>query len=362
MNEARTEGLCVERITGAEIVPFMERYPTLHASMSYPSYFCSASWLTVVLGHSRPEKCFGLVVSSHDEPLALLPLESVRNWMGGTDLRCLGHRYHPDPLGLICHGDNLRPAVAAVRGYLKSIRGWDRLILENHLQGESALWSGTSHQQSVAPYLPLSCRYEELLAKFPGKKRYKIRSKVSKAMESELELQVPNSPEARIQFLDALFHLHGLRSDAISRNSSIRVREVEELHRDLVALEPQARLYALKKRERFVAVLYGFLYREIFHFYQIAHDPEFDALRPGTVLLSLSIEAACDAGASEFNFLQGDEAYKFEWTTTVRHLMNVEISAPRVKSKLAALARDSGRVGKGLLRALTRSVRGSSRS
>lgn len=350
MAKASAEGLHVRRIPGTEIASFLQRHPELQSGMLYPGFFCTASWLAVVLRHVRPENCFGLVVSRNEAPIALLPLEPVRNWMGGTDLRYLGHRYHPDPLGLICDGGDLPFAVAAIRKYLETWRGWDRLILDNFLEGESVLWSGASIRQSVAPYLLLPCSFEELLASFPGKKRYKVRSKISKAKDFGLELRFANTPEERIQFLGALFHLHGLRSDAISRNSSIRASEVQELHRDLVASDPRARLQALKKDERFVAVLYGFEEQETFHFYQIAHDPEFEAIRPGTVLLSHSIDAACKSRVKEFNFLQGDEPYKFEWTNAVRMLMQVELSAPRLRSKLVILASRSRRLAKQFLR------------
>jgi len=230
------------------------------------------------------------------------------------------------------------------------MQGWDQLILDNLLPEESKLWAGWRESQSVAPYIPLSCTFEEFLSRFPGKKRYKLRSKIAKARASGIDFHIARSPQEKALFIQALFDLHNRRSAAIARKSSIKGEYVEKFHHDLVTSTAQACLYALKKGDRFVAVLYGFQERDRFHFYQIAHDPEYDSLRPGTVILAFAVELACDSGLIEFNFLQGDEPYKFEWTTTVRHLTRVEFVSPRLKPKAVALARRSARFAKRIFR------------
>ena len=49
----------------------------------------------------------------------------------------------------------------------------------------------------------------------------------------------------------------------------------------------------------------------------------------GTVLRALVLEEAVfGAGLEEFDFLDGDEAYKFKWATGVRRLYDVVVYRP----------------------------------
>jgi hypothetical protein len=55
------------------------------------------------------------------------------------------------------------------------------------------------------------------------------------------------------------------------------------------------------------------------------------SLSPGAVLLYKAIEQCCGIGVKEFNFLQGNEGYKWKWTKSSRTLYTVEMynSTPR---------------------------------
>src|SRR5262249_43068776 len=59
------------------------------------------------------------------------------------------------------------------------------------------------------------------------------------------------------------------------------------------------------------AVMYGFTYGSRFYFYQHGFDETYKPLSIGLVLMGLSIEAAIEEGACEFDMLWGVEPYKF---------------------------------------------------
>jgi CelD/BcsL family acetyltransferase involved in cellulose biosynthesis len=48
-------------------------------------------------------------------------------------------------------------------------------------------------------------------------------------------------------------------------------------------------------------------------FYNAGIDPEAKELSPGVVLAACYVRAALEAGAKHFDFLRGDESYKYEW-------------------------------------------------
>jgi CelD/BcsL family acetyltransferase involved in cellulose biosynthesis len=357
MRTGPKDALRVQLIPPAAMLSVLRNHPELIREMRYPGFFSSVSWLHVVLQCGNPENAFGLVVLHGNRPVAMLPLETSRNRLGGYDLRYLGYRFFPDPLGLICAERELPDAIAAIMGYLRSGSRWDRLILDFVLPEEAALWPGHAREQSQAPYLNLPPSAEALLAGFKGEKRYKLRSKLKRADQAGLVFTVADTESEKLRYLDALFQLHAVRSSEVGRASSVGHREVQALHARLVENCPDALLFALQSDGRFVAVVYGFVGNARFSFFQIAHDPRFGKLRPGTVIVYRTIAHLCDAGAAEFNFLQGDEPYKFEWTADTRPLMQVEAGLSAVRSKLLAGAMRARRWGVDNGRALVNALR-----
>lgn len=70
-----------------------------------------------------------------------------------------------------------------------------------------------------------------------------------------------------------------------------------------------------------------------YYFYSAGYDLTWRAHSPGLVLLGLSIESAIARGLKHFDFLRGDEDYKFDWATSARATVAVKIA----RRNLAAL-------------------------
>ena len=60
-----------------------------------------------------------------------------------------------------------------------------------------------------------------------------------------------------------------------------------------------------------VAAAFGFEDDAAYYLYNSAYDPEAGHASPGVVLIAMLIESAITAGHTRFDFLKGDEAYKF---------------------------------------------------
>src|SRR6476620_3334838 len=52
---------------------------------------------------------------------------------------------------------------------------------------------------------------------------------------------------------------------------------------------------------------------EAWMFYHAGIDPDARELSPGVVLAARYVQSALEAGARRFDFLRGDEPYKYEW-------------------------------------------------
>lgn len=67
-----------------------------------------------------------------------------------------------------------------------------------------------------------------------------------------------------------------------------------------------------------------------FYFYSAGYDLTWRNLSPGLVLTGLSIESAIQRGLKRFDFLRGDEAYKFDWATSTRETVVVKLARPNL--------------------------------
>jgi len=98
------------------------------------------------------------------------------------------------------------------------------------------------------------------------------------------------------------------------------------------------RLFVLRLDGKPAASLYGFRYGGVFYFYQSGFDPAYAKHSVGLATMALSIKAAIEEGAEEYDLLRGDEDYKFHWTCTVRELGQVVISPPGMGGALHQVA------------------------
>jgi CelD/BcsL family acetyltransferase involved in cellulose biosynthesis len=75
--------------------------------------------------------------------------------------------------------------------------------------------------------------------------------------------------------------------------------------------------------DRIIAALYGFEFRGRIFYYLGGFDPQFSKLNPGTLIIGHAIEEAIRDGANEFDFLRGQEKYKYAWGAKERKSFRV---------------------------------------
>ena len=78
-------------------------------------------------------------------------------------------------------------------------------------------------------------------------------------------------------------------------------------------------LVIVRLDRRIVAVLHGFADRNRWYSYINGVDHQTPGQSFGTLAFACMIEAAVAAGASEFNFLRGEEPYKYAWGAVPTH-------------------------------------------
>ena len=71
--------------------------------------------------------------------------------------------------------------------------------------------------------------------------------------------------------------------------------------------------------------LAGFADRGTCYFYNAGMDPEARDLSPGIVGTATYLRDRLERGDRRFDFLRGNEAYKYEWGASDRHLTRLVI-------------------------------------
>ena len=118
------------------------------------------------------------------------------------------------------------------------------------------------------------------------------------------------------ELLGDLLELHRRSWSHRGQSGVLADTAVERFHRGVA---PQLlgagllRLYRLRIGERAVASLYVLMHRARACYYIGGFDPEFSDVSPGTLLIGHAIERAIAEGAAEFDFLRGQERYKYFW-------------------------------------------------
>jgi CelD/BcsL family acetyltransferase involved in cellulose biosynthesis len=119
--------------------------------------------------------------------------------------------------------------------------------------------------------------------------------------------------EVRDSDLDVLFDLHARRQAMKGRRSTFDPNR-QMFHRRLLRAAAPGRGPAMVLAERDgvpVGLRYGFLWLDVFAEFQGGWDPEWAPLRFGTVITAEAIRLAGRAGVRIYDFLRGDEEYKY---------------------------------------------------
>lgn len=182
-----------------------------------------------------------------------------------------------------------------------------------------------SIRTSPCPYLELPASWDEYASGLGRNLRQNLgryaRKLDREAGEPVVERLVSEPGEAESTVLD-LAELHR-RSRAAGRdNTAFHHDGMVEFHRRVAsrfAAEGKLRMHRLDVGDRAAAIIYCFRHGDVISFYQTGYDPELSRYGPGRRIMATAIRSAIEEGATEFDFLRGDERYKARWRAAVRY-------------------------------------------
>ncbi|MCA9316839.1 MAG: GNAT family N-acetyltransferase [Planctomycetes bacterium] len=194
--------------------------------------------------------------------------------------------------------------------------------------------------------------WDEYLARsLSRKRRHELRRTVKRFQERPgAAIERATTPAEVDDLLSRLFALHARRFEGQGASTDFAGADIERFHR---ALAPRLLergelvLLALVDDGRDAAVYYGFRHLgRVLHFQSGIDDGE-AGTSAGTVLRAKMLEDdVFGQGATSFDFLDGDEAYKHAWATGHHHLFDLAVHPRGARGRLAAVTRGAFNVVK----------------
>ncbi len=178
------------------------------------------------------------------------------------------------------------------------------------------------------PALALPATWEAYLDRLSGKDRHELRRKLRRLWREFPGATVRSSadPAKLDEAMSAFLALH--RRSKIGK-ARFMDPPMEAFFRAAAADLARAgwlRLWFLELPEAPLAACLCLEYRGSVLLYNSGFDPERGALSPGIVLLAHVVKDAIERGLSRFDFLRGDEPYKYAFGAAPEELFNVVVS------------------------------------
>ncbi|MEX0902960.1 MAG: GNAT family N-acetyltransferase [Pseudohongiellaceae bacterium] len=350
-DEKETEVLSIELIDRmTDFGMLKDEWNELVGQRSSKSLFLTWEWLYTWWKHLRDDrKLFIVLVRMNQRLIAVAPLAvrpmRFRRLLPGRVLEFLGSgQVGSDYLALILRSGFEKQGIKAICSCI----GQQKLPLEfNRVESNSAQnsalraeletrgWQTFSTTVERCPYIRFDGKsWEDYLATLGSSHRYNFRRRL-RNLERDFKFRFEKATDPRRceQFLNQLVELHNLRWRERGGSDALNTQDLVDFHHDMSQLALSngwLRLYVITLDGNAVAALYGFQIDRIFYFYQSGIDPAYSRYSVGLVIMGLAIQAAIADGATQYDFLHGEENYKFQWADECRDLVRLDCFPPHI--------------------------------
>jgi predicted N-acyltransferase len=193
-------------------------------------------------------------------------------------------------------------------------------------ESEKRGWIYREEIYRPTPYIPLNGSFDEYLSRLEKKQRHEIRRKMRRAAESgRVRFYVVDKNAAIEAELEGFFHL--MIQDP---NKAMFLRDAmrEQMSSTIHAAHEQGYLWLgfLEVDGEKAAASLNFDYKDKLWGYNSGVSRAHMELSPGWVLLAHVIQWCCENGRYEFDFMRGDEEYKYRFGGVNRFVMRLKIN------------------------------------
>jgi CelD/BcsL family acetyltransferase involved in cellulose biosynthesis len=327
------KSLCVSIITDFNsIANLRKEWQDLLEGSPSPNIFLTWEWISnwwKWFGYGRELKL--MIVKEGGRPKAILPLYIDRvSFIPGLRLNILkyvgdGGPVFPDYLRPILD-DNMQNCIPILaENLLETGKQCDLIQLsamrEDASEGNDLLekigaqYIIEEEDDLVSPFATLPSDYESFLRGLSRRRRESTRRKLRKAKKAfRVRLECFSSTDTIENAFLILSRIYNKSLRGLEQREGFARPDYLRFHKDIAhafAKKGWLRLFVLWFDETPVAYIYGYFFAQKYWYYQTAFDLAYSKYGAGMVAIQMVIESMIQEGAREFDFLRGNEAYKY---------------------------------------------------
>jgi CelD/BcsL family acetyltransferase involved in cellulose biosynthesis len=299
--------------------------------------YLSTWWQTLGGGEWKDASLALVTAHDGDDLIGIAPLFKTTNRDGQPALMLLGSIEISDHLDLITRPGDLPRFVGGLLDHLNpqawSVLDWYNLPDNSptlpvlNAEAENRGWSYNESVYQPTPYIPLPGDFEQYLAGIDKKQRHEIRRKVRRAEESGRNVRWyfvddENNLDSEIEGFLALMSNDPEKAAFLS--AAMREQMRASVHAAFRAGWLQLAFFEVDGVK--AAGYLNFDYANRIWVYNSGLDRQFNELSPGWVLLAYLLEWANINKRAEFDFLRGEEDYKYKFGGQNRFVQRVKVS------------------------------------
>ncbi|MFZ1721647.1 MAG: GNAT family N-acetyltransferase [Microgenomates group bacterium] len=173
----------------------------------------------------------------------------------------------------------------------------------------------TKNQQDVCPVVTLPQSWDEYLANLDRKQRHEIRRKFRKIEEeSTHEFKLISESSQMPEASELFIQLHGESSVEKARFWDQKHKNFFKHFLQVASEKNWVRLFFLYLENRAVSTMLIFDFNNQYFLYNSGYlSDQYQSLSTGSVLTAFTIKHAIERHKTHYDFLRGDEAYKFKF-------------------------------------------------
>jgi CelD/BcsL family acetyltransferase involved in cellulose biosynthesis len=302
--------------------------------------YLTSWWRTLGGGEWRNGELCVVIARREDQSLAAIaPLFFTENSQGEPALMLLGSFEISDYLDILACPDYLPGFMEDLLDCLANLSSpiWRVIDLYNIVESSPTLpllkeavlrrnWVYVEEPLQHCPYIPLPSDWEAYLASLDKKQRHEVRRKMRRAEGSELPVtwyivQDKAKLDREIEDLFQLMTTDEAKNRFLTKEMRLQMRTAIQT----AFAEGWLQLAFLAVGGEKAAAYVNFDYDNRIWVYNSGFNPRFRELSTGWVLLSYLLKWSIENKRSTFDFMRGEEDYKYRFGGIDRHIKRVVI-------------------------------------
>jgi CelD/BcsL family acetyltransferase involved in cellulose biosynthesis len=317
--------------------------PLLHNSISN-TIFLTWEYQSIWWEHLGEGELYLIAVRDNSHLSGIAPLHLTTSSDGLKTLSIVGCRDVSDYLDLVAASGQEERVYGTLLDWLESDEApaWDMVDLCNipatspthQLLAEMAEARGYKVQtevEDVCPIISLPSTWDEYLSSLDRKQRHEIRRKIRRAEGGgQTNWYIVDEEHNLAAEMGAFIELH--QKSHVDKDEFMDARMQGFFHAVAQVLHQAGwlQLAFMEVNGEKAAAMLNFDYRDSILVYNSGYDPQkYAQLSPGIVLLSYCIQWAIELGRAKFDFLRGDEEYKYRFGAQPAEVYRVLIERNR---------------------------------